>query len=290
MVDLNVHLLGLIRLAATDLPAAVEDDLRQALARETDGSAARAALEAIVENVVLARRASTPLCQDTGTPSFYIRHPAEFSTVWLRGQIRQAVAEATRLAYLRPNAVDALSGINSGNNLGDETFPALYFEQGEGEALSIDLLLKGGGCENVSAQYSLPDEHLAAGRDLEGVRRVALDAVHRTQGLGCAPGYLGIAFGGDRGASYLAAKRALLRPPHLANPNPELAELENCITSQANLLGIGPMGFGGKTTLLGTRITALTRLPASFFVSISYMCWAFRWRRLVLTGGEARYG
>ena len=289
MRDLTDDFLELIRRTSTDLPPDVEKALVQARRGEAPGSAARNALDSILENVALARRDSSPICQDTGTPIFTVRHPAGWSTRELRQQIRKAVVEATGRAYLRPNAVDSLSGKNSGDNLGDNAFPTIHFEEVEGETLTVDLMLKGGGCENVGAQYSLPHAALGAGRDLEGVRRVALDAVHQAQGQGCAPGVLGIAVGGDRGSSYLASKEALLRPLDDVNPDPALAELEARLVREANELGIGPMGFGGQTTVLGVKARGMHRLPASFFVSVSYMCWAHRRRRMIVAGDSVRY-
>ncbi len=284
MRDLTQDVLELIRRTSTDLPSDVEAALRQARQRETAGSAAAGALETILENVALARTQSTPVCQDTGTPLFFVRHPAGWSTRQMRQQIRAAVAEATRQSFLRPNAVDSVSGKNSGTNLGDEAFPTIHFEEVEGEDLTIDLILKGGGCENVGAQYSLPDDRLGAGRDLEGVRRAVLDGVHQAQGFGCAPGILGVAIGGDRGSSFAASKAALLRPLQDAHDDERLAALEARLLQEANTLGIGPMGFGGETTVLGVKAVNLHRLPASFFVSVSYMCWAHRRRRLTLRG------
>jgi fumarate hydratase class I len=243
-----------------------------------------------LKNVELARQNSTPICQDTGTPIFYVRYPEGWSTRRLREQIRNALAEATRRSYMRPNAVDALTGKNTGNNLGDDDFPFIHFEEvGVDEPLVIELMLKGGGCENVGAQYSLPDARLGAGRDLAGVRKVVLDAVHKAQGQGCAPGILGVAIGGDRGSSYLASKEVLFQSMDESNPDPKLAELEQRLTEEANQLGIGPMGFGGKTTVLGTKITGLHRLPASYFVTVSYMCWAYRRRRMIVKGDEVIY-
>ena len=289
MQDLTKPILELIRLAATDLPPDVEAGLRKAVEQEQPGSAARGALETILKNVEMARQNSTPICQDTGTPIFYIQYPEGWSTRRLRKQIQEAVVEATRRAYLRPNAVDALSGVNSGDNLGDDHFPTIHFEEVAGETLQIDLMLKGGGCENVGAQYSLPNSALGAGRDLAGVRRVALDAVHNAQGKGCAPGILGVAVGGDRGSSFATSKEVLLRRLDDANPNPELDALEQRLTGEANQLGIGPMGFGGQTTVLGTKITGMHRLPASYFVSVSYMCWAYRRRRMKVRGDQVTY-
>ncbi|MFL7893206.1 MAG: fumarate hydratase [Anaerolineales bacterium] len=289
MQDLTNPILELIRLTATDLPPDVEAGLRDAVEQEEGGSAARGALETILTNVEMARQNSTPICQDTGTPLFFVRYPEGWSTRQLRKQIQQAVAEATRLAYLRPNAVDSLSGVNTGNNIGDDHFPTIHFEEIEGDELQIDLMLKGGGCENVGAQYSLPNSALGAGRDLAGVRKVALDAVQKAQGKGCAPGILGIAIGGDRGSSYAASKETLLRQLDDTNSNPELASLEKRLTEESNQLGIGPMGFGGQTTVLGTKITTTHRLPASYFVSVSYMCWAYRRRRMIVNDDQIKY-
>jgi len=289
MRDLTEEILELIRFTSTNLPEDVEKALREAYAREEPGSAAHGALETILANVEMTRRNSTPICQDTGTPIFFVRYPEGWSPRRLREQIKEAVALATQKNYLRPNAVDSLSGKNTGNNLGDQHFPVIHFEECDGEELTIELMLKGGGCENVGRQYSLPDNALKAGRDLEGVRRAALDAVWQAQGEGCAPGFLGISIGGDRGTSYIASKEALLRKVDDPNPNPDLAGLEERITREANQLGIGPMGFGGKATVLGTKITATHRLPASFFVTVSYMCWAYRRRKMTVRGEQVTY-
>ncbi|MBS1248932.1 MAG: L(+)-tartrate dehydratase subunit alpha [Chloroflexi bacterium] len=287
--DLTKHFLELVRLTATDLPADVEKRLRAARVDEEEGSAAQGALDTILRNVEMARENSTPICQDTGTPIFYVAHPEGWSTRKLRTQIEEAVVEATKLTYLRPNSVNAVTGTNTGDNTGDEHYPSVHFEEVEGDSLTAELILKGGGCENVGAQYKLPNAALGAGRDLDGVRKVVLDAVFHPQGKGCAPGALGVAIGGDRGSSYAASKEALFRPLDDTNPDPVLAELEDKITQQANQLDIGPMGFSGKTTVLGTKIKGLHRLPASYFVSVSYMCWAYRRRSMVFEDGEATY-
>ncbi len=289
MQDLTEAILELVRRTSTDLPADVEASLRQAVENEEPGSAARGALETVLKNVEISRQNSTPICQDTGTPIFYVYHPAGVSTRQLRQQIEAAVAEATRRAYLRPNSVNALTEKNTGNNLGDGYFPAIHFDEVEGDALTIKLMLNGGGCENVGAQYSLPDSRLEAGRDLAGVRKAVLDAVQKAQGQGCSPGILGVAIGGDRGSSYLASKETLLRKMDEANLDDKLNALEERITADANQLGIGPMGFGGKTTVLATRMAGMHRLPASFFVSVSYMCWAYRRRSMRVQGDQVSY-
>jgi fumarate hydratase class I len=287
MNDLTEPFVELIRRAATDLPADVEAALRAAKDREQPGSAAAGALETILENVALARANATPVCQDTGVPIFYVRHPLGISARRLRVQIEEAIAEATRRAYLRPNAVDPLTGRNSGNNLG-AGFPSFHFEEAEWQEdrLEVDLLLKGGGSENVGAQYKLPYAPLQAGRDLEGVRRVVLDAVYQAQGKGCAPGVLGIAIGADRGTGYVHAKEQLFRPLQDTNTVPELEALEERLLRECNDLGIGPMGFGGRTTVFGVKIGAYHRLPACYFVSIAYMCWACRRAQMVVQDGK----
>ncbi len=290
MQDLTKNILELIRRTSTDLPQDVEEKLRAAVQVEAPGSAARGALETVLKNVEMSRANSTPVCQDTGTPIFTVHHPAGWSTRELKGQIRTALAEATKQSFMRPNAVDAVSDKNSGNNLGGDDFPTIHFEEVEGGDLTIDLMLKGGGSENMGAQYSLPDSRLGAGRDLKGVRKAALDAVQKAQGQGCAPGILGISIGGDRGSGYVKSKEVLFGKIGTRNADPKLAELEEQLTEEANMLGIGPMGFGGKTTVLDTRINGLSRVPACYFVSVSYMCWAYRRRRLTVhADGTAVY-
>ncbi len=287
--DLTDAFVELIRRTSTDLPQDVEQALTVARRQEAEGSAARGALDTILKNIQLSRKNSTPICQDTGTPIFEVKYPEGWSTRKLREQIRNAVAQATQRSYLRPNAVDAITEKNSGNNLGDDAFPTIHFEEVEGDGLIVDLMLKGGGCENVGAQYSLPNSQLGAGRDLAGVRKVVLDAAQKAQGQGCAPGILGVAIGGDRGSSYARSKQVLLRKMEKKNADPELGKLEDRLTDEANQLGIGPMGFGGKTTVLGIKMAGMHRLPASFFVSVSYMCWANRRRRMTVQGEQVSY-
>jgi fumarate hydratase class I len=290
MKDYTNDILELIRRTSTSLPADVEERLKAAVEKEEPGSAARGALETIMKNVELAREQSTPICQDTGTPIFYVHYPEGWSTRKLKEQIQAALAEATERSYMRPNAVDAVYDKNSGNNLGGDDFPSIHFDEVDADQpLVIELMLKGGGCENVGAQYSLPNAGLGAGRDLKGVRKVVLDAVYKAQGKGCAPGILGVAIGGDRGTSFVKSKEVLYNEIGTRNADPKLAALEEQLTEEANQMGIGPMGFGGKTTVIDTKITGLHRLPASYYVSVSYMCWAYRRRKMTVTGDEVVY-
>ncbi|MDD5676376.1 MAG: fumarate hydratase [Kiritimatiellae bacterium] len=274
-------LIELIRRTSADLPRDVEAALRKARRNEKPQSPARWALDTILDNVRLARARGAPLCQDTGTLVFYCEVPFRFDTRRLTPAIRAAVRQATGQGSLRPNTIDPLTGCSCAHNLGAGA-PVIHFEFAQRRNVAIRLVMKGGGSENVSAQFSLPDTRLKAGRDLEGVRRCLLAAVAQAQGNGCAPGVLGVCIGGDRATGAECAKRQLLRLLSDHAVEPRLAALERHVLAGAQKLGIGPMGFGGATTLLGVKIGALARLPASYFVSVAYMCWAFRRRGVAL--------
>ena len=285
MRDITEQFVELIKSTSTDLPPDIEEALTRACQEEEDGSVAKGALTTILENVRLARETARPICQDTGTPIFYVWYPADASQRAMRAQIMQAVRIATERTYLRPNAVEALSGKNSGDNTG-EAFPTIHFEEWEHDYLKVGLMLKGGGCENCGAQYSIPSPEFPASRDIKGVRKAILDAACKAQGLGCAPGILGVGIGGDRGSSMIKAKEQLFRPLGDSNPDPELDTMEKRLYQEINELGIGPMGFGGKTTVLGVKMAQLHRVPASFFVSIAYMCWADRRKIMTIKDGK----
>jgi fumarate hydratase class I len=268
----------LIARTSTDLPPDVRAAMRRAMAGEDQASRAGQALAIIAQNIDQAASCEGPICQDTGMPTFEVKVPVGANQIWMKAQIREAVAEATRRGKLRPNSVDSITGENSGTNLGPGT-PIVHFEQWERPGIEVRLILKGGGCENTNAQYSLPAEldHLGrADRSLDGVRKCILHAIWKAQGKGCGPGALGVCIGGDRTSGYLHAKEQLFRTLDDTNSDPRLQALEASIMDEANRLSVGPMGFRGKTTLIGCKIAALNRLPASFFVSIAYDCWAFR--------------
>lgn len=273
--NLSESLLELIRVTSTVIPDDVQRVILKALKTEEKNTSAEYAMNIIQANIKLAKNKSQPLCQDTGTILFFVSHPKDFDQIAFRKTCEKAVVKATKLGYLRQNSVDSLTGKNETLNIGPG-HPSIHFHQHKSKNIEIKLMLKGGGCENVGAQYSLPHTPLNAGRDLAGVRKVILDAVQKAQGRGCGPGVLGICIGGDRGSGYIESKEQLLRSLDDKNEIKELKELEKEIVETSNKLGIGPMGFGGKTTLLGCKIGTLNRLPASFFVSISYMCWAYR--------------
>jgi fumarate hydratase class I len=279
----HARILELIRRTSAYLPPDVTQVLQMQRILEQKGSKADLALELVLQNIGLSKRLSAPICQDTGTITFYIKTPAGFDQLALEELCCEAVAEATAKGYLRQNSVDSVTGKNTGNNLGPGS-PVFHWHQHRSDTAEVRLVLKGGGCENMSAQYSLPVtlSGQRCDRDLEGVRACILDAVWQAQGKGCGPGFLGVCIGGDRATGYEHAKEQLLRELDDANPDPQLATLEARILHEANQLDIGPMGFGGHLTLGSCKIGARNRLPASFFVTVAYMCWAFRRRGVVL--------
>ena len=265
----------LIHETSSSLPDDAEQALRKALRREAKGSSARLVLETLLKNVALARAAGTPVCQDTGTLTFFVSENLRRTVTPER--IAAAVSAATEKGWLRRNTNDAVTGKSIDSNVCPGAPVIHYTLDSESK---VRLVMKGGGSENMSMQFSLPDASLGAGRDLEGVRRAVLAAVQHAQGYGCAPGILGVCIGGDRAAGYEEAKHQLLRNLGDTNPAPALAKLERRILREANSLGIGPMGLGGKTTLLAVKIGARPRVPASFFVTVAYLCWAARRRSI----------
>src|SRR6188508_11870 len=285
--------LQLIVRTSTDLPPDVRAAMKTALVAEPVGTRSSQALKIIAQNIDLAVDGEGAICQDTGMPTFEVKTPVGANQIAMQQQIREAVAEATRRGKLRPNSVDSITGENTGNNLGPGT-PIIHFEQWENaDEIEVKLILKGGGCENMNAQYSLPADlpHLGrADRSLAGVRKCILHAVWNAQGKGCAPGAIGVCVGGDRTSGYVGAKEQLFRTLDDVNPDPRLAELEASIMGEVNNLGIGTMGFGGRVSLIGCKVGALNRLPASFFVSVAYDCWAYRRLGVVLDAktGEIR--
>ena len=286
-MEIEEKIAGLIRRTSSRLSADVLQALAAAIRREAKGSSARMILETLVQNAALARRKGTPMCQDTGTLTFFVDER-------LRGlvtpaAVKKAVAVATEKGWLRRNTIDSVSGRSIDSNTCDGA-PVIHYVPAKSRraAPAVTLLMKGGGSENMSRQYSLPDAMLGAGRDLEGVRRCVLDAVHKAQGYGCAPGILGVCVGGDRACGFEEAKHQLLRRLDDTNRDPALARLEKRLVKEANALGIGPMGLGGKTTVLGVKIGNRPRVPASFFVTVAYLCWAARRQTMRFGGGQTK--
>jgi len=295
MLQFKQSILELITDTSTNLPPDVRRAIKAAQQKETKGTRSALALETIATNIDMACDNVGPICQDTGMPTFYVHTPVGANQIEMKKWIREAIAEATKLGKLRTNSVDSLTGKNSSDNLGPGT-PIIHWEQWENnDEIEVKLILKGGGCENKNIQYSLPTEleHLGkAGRNLEGIRKCILHAVWQAQGHGCSIGVVGVCIGGDRTSGYDFAKMQLFRTLDDVNPEPKLAELEQYILENADKLKIGTMGFGGNSTLIGCKIGVLNRLPASFFVSVAYDCWAFRRQGVILdatTGAIKRW-
>lgn len=263
---------------STKLPKDVRRAIRAAKEKESAGTRSAMSLATITNNIMMADDNVSPICQDTGLPTFKIKTPVGANQIVMKKAIKEAIAQATKDGKLRPNSVDSLTGDNSGDNLGDGT-PVIKFEQWEKDYIDVRLILKGGGCENKNIQYSLPAELEGlgrAGRDLDGIRKCIMHSVYQAQGQGCSAGFIGVGIGGDRTSGYELAKEQLFRSVDDVNPNEDLRKLEEYVMDHANELGIGTMGFGGETTLLGCKVGVINRIPASFFVSVAYNCWAYR--------------
>lgn len=285
----------LYRKAATELPEDVVKAIVKAKNKEKKDSIAYDVLDQIIRTIRIAKEQRLPICQDTGIPIFYVKMPVGTSM----GKISQEILNGTRIATkkvpLRPNAVNVLDDKNTGDGVGlseDKkkiNLPVIYFEEHDKKEIIIELMLKGGGSENVSKQYSLPCKELNAVRDLDGVKKCVVDCVEKAQGYGCPPGVIGVAIGSSKDKVAIESKKQLLRKLDDKNEKKALNKLENDLLKELNKLNIGVMGLKGKTTVLGVKIKALHRHPACYFVDIAYDCWAMRRKRLIYSKKITQY-
>ncbi|MEW6584181.1 MAG: fumarate hydratase [Nitrospirota bacterium] len=288
MRKLRDAIIELYREASTSLPEDVEESLRLAAQREKRGSSGRSSLSVILENVKRARETGRPICQDTGMPVFFAKIPPDVSYYFVKQEIVKATRLATKRIPLRPNAVDVLTDLNSGDNTGIN-FPIIYFEETKGRRVVMDLMLKGGGSENIGQLYKLPVAELKAERDMEGVRKCVLDAVYRAQGKGCPPYVVGVGIGASKDQVTRLSKEQLLRHVDDSNDNENLSRLEKRILRDVNRLRVGPLGLGGRTTALAVKIGVSHRHPASYFVDVTFMCWTDRRARLIYDIGGGKF-
>lgn len=275
MKNLDKTIFELIQKTSTQLPADVLKAIKQSAKKEKDNDMMKKTYDIILENVEIAEKENLPLCQDTGTLHFYIFSPPAIDRRDLIHEVQKAVKKATNDGYLRSNVIESFKEENVKDNYSQYS-PIFHFEEWDKTYIDIILLMKGGGADNVSSQHSLPDTSLSAERNLDGIKKCIMHSIVKTQGRGCAPGILGIAIGGDRSLGYSEAQKQFLRKMDEDHDNKKIAKIESEIMEQANSLGIGAMGLGGDITILGANLVYLTRHPASFFVTISYSCWALR--------------
>lgn len=260
----------LLELAATELPNDVKQALQRAY-REEESKVGKAQLEAILKNVELAEKMRAPLCQDTGVIIFYIKAGSQVKGLdRVEMALHKATVRATREVPLRPNAVDPLTQENTGDNTG-RFIPYIHWEVVPGNTFEITVMPKGGGSENVSALGMLsPNE------GIKGLEKFVIDTVVKAGAKPCPPTVLGVAVGGGADIAMMLAKAALLKPLNQSNPNLELAKLEEELRKAVNQTGIGPMGLGGKTTVLDVKVDYAHRHPASYPVAVAVQCWAAR--------------
>lgn len=260
----------LLQLAVTELPKDAKEALQNAYRKE-ESEAGKTQLKAILDNVELAEKTRTPMCQDTGVVIFYIKAGAQAKGL---DQIEKALHDATKRATkevpLRPNTVNPFTGKNSGDNTG-RFVPFIHWNIVPGDVVEITVFPKGGGSENVCALGMI-----RPGEGVNGLKRFVVDAVMKAGAKPCPPNILGVAVGGGADIAMKLAKAALLRPLDQPNPDPQLAKLEKELYEAANMTGIGPMGLGGKFTVLGVNVEYAHRHPASYPVAVAFQCWAAR--------------
>lgn len=261
---------NLLRQAVVELPADVSKALERAYKVETS-EAGRVQLEAILKDIDLAKKYNVPLCQDTGVIIFYVKAGVKAPGLgMIEASLQNATRRATKEIPLRPNTVDPFTQKNVGDNTG-RYIPYINWELTQGDAIEITAFPKGGGSENVCNLGML-----TPGEGVKGLKKFVVDSVIRAGAMPCPPTIVGVATGGGADIAMKLAKATLLRPLDQPNPDPQLAKLEKELYDAANATGIGPMGLGGKITVLGVKIDYAHRHPASYPVAVAFQCWASR--------------
>ncbi len=270
--NLARDLVGPIKTSVTTLPKPTLSALEKAREKEEEG--ARVQLDAILEAVEIGQAEEIPICQDTGTPTFYAQLGSDYPAIEELDEIKKAVRQGIKLATekvpIRPNTVHPISENNPGDNTG-RSIPWINWEVTDGSDLKFTYLPKGGGSTNMS-QLTM----MTPGKGIKGVKELVLERIASMEGKPCPPTVVGIGLGGSASIAMSLAKESLLRPVGERHEDPEIAELEEELKERANNLGVGPMGVGGDTTVLDVKVGYDHRHPASFPVGITPQCWANR--------------
>jgi len=265
----------LCREAAHSLP----DDVKAALerARSSEQSAlGREILDRLLENADLATRQQVPLCQDTGIACFFVSLGREARVAGdLNACINQGVRQGYQEGFLRKSMVD--EPLFSRRNTNDNTPALIHTDLAEGDRLTITLLPKGAGSENMSALRMLKPSD-----GVEGVKQFVLETVVNAGANPCPPLIVGVGIGGSFDHCAYLAKRALLRTVGHFNPEPRYAALERELLAKINETGIGPGGFGGNNTALAVHILWYPAHIASLPVAVNLQCHAARRRSVTL--------
>ena len=273
--DIENGIVELIRKAETELPKDVIDSLRNAY--KIEKGVAKTQIDAILKNIDLAKKTKRPMCQDTGIQTFFITVGIDFPYInKLKEIFINGVKKATKAIPLRPNTVDPFKGENHKDNTG-EYIPYITWDFTKGSDVKITALPKGGGSENMSKLGMLKP-----GVGIEGVKDFVVEEMIKAAGNPCPPTVVGVGIGGGADLSLKLGKKALLRPVGKRHKDKEIAKIEEELIKRINKSGIGPMGLGGKTTVLDVHIEKAHRHPASLPVGIAVQCWADRRANMII--------
>ena len=273
--DIKKGIVQLMKKAETELPNDVITALKKAY--EIEEGVAKTQIEAILKNIDLAKKSGRPMCQDTGIQTFFVEVGVNFPDIEkLECLIKDAVKKATKEIPLRPNTVDPFTGENHKDNTGDN-IPYITWDFVEGSNVLITALPKGGGSENMSKLGMLKP-----GVGIEGVKDFVVTEMIKAGGNPCPPTIVGVGIGGGADLAMKLGKKSLLRPVGNRHKDKTIAAIEEELIKRINDSGIGPMGLGGKTTVLDVHIEKAHRHPASLPVGIAVQCWANRRAKMVI--------
>lgn len=242
--------------------------LKKAASIETNATS-KFALDTIIENHTLAAEKNLPMCQDTGMAVVFLEvgQDTHIEGNFVEEVINDAVRDAYRDGYLRKSVLDPLTRINTKDN----TPAVIHYSVIPGDKIRVTFLAKGFGSENMSKLFMLTP---AAG--IVGIKKAVVDTVRSASGNPCPPIVVGVGIGGTMEKCAILAKQALLTGTGIHNPDPETAKLENELLEEINALGIGALGFKGKTTALSVNILTYPTHIAGLPVAVNIQCHAVR--------------